>query len=276
MDAPQLIATAWNLLFDVIAASVILILGWTVAGFAARSVRRIAQHQPRFDRTLADVAARATRWLVLAITLVAVLGRFGVQTTSIVAVLGAAGLAVGLALQGALSNVASGALLLTLRPFSLGDAVEIGGTGGTVEEIGLFATRLRAWDGVMVHLPNNAVWGQQIRNMSQASSRRIDLEVGIGYGDDVAEATRIALNLLEAEPRIVNEPAPEVTVASLGADAVNLRLRAWTAPADLYATTNDLNAAVKQAFDEAGIGIPFPQRDLHIVQDGPIQVTQVD
>lgn len=255
MDTLTLVTTGWNLLLDVISASLILVIGWAIAGLASRTVRRVTARQPRLDRTLAEFAARGSRWLVLAITLVAVLGRFGVQTTSIVAVLGAAGLTIGLALQGTLSNVASGALLLTLRPFSLGDAVEIGATKGTVEEMGLFTTRIRAWDGVMVHIPNNAVWGPHIRNMSQASDGRIDVEVGVGSGGDVAEATRIVLGLLDAEPRILDEPAPEVTVVSLGANAVKLRLRAWTAPADLPGTTSDLQAAVQHALDEAGMGI---------------------
>jgi len=276
MDRALLTSTALNLVVDVVAALVILIIGWAVAGWAARTVRRIGDRSDRFDRTLVDLAARVFRWLVLVFVVVAVLGRFGIQTTSIVAVLGAAGLAVGLALQGTLSNVASGAMLLALRPFRLGDAVEIGSVGGSVEEMGLFATKLRGWDGVVVHLPNNAVWGQQIRNMSQATARRIDLEIGIGYGDDVGRALELTQGCLAEESRVMQDPAPSVTVEALGADAVQIRVRAWTAPADLGATRHDLLLALKHTLDDAGIDIPYPQRSVHITQQEPIRVTQVD
>jgi small conductance mechanosensitive channel len=197
-----------------------------------------------------------------------------VKTTSLVALLGAAGLAVGLALQGALSNVAAGVMILGLRPFRLGDAVDIGGTVGAVEEIGLFSTRLRTFDGVVVHQPNSNIWGSEIKNFSQAEGRRVDLIVGIGYDDDVGEAIRIAHGLLEGDERVRAEPAPMVAVESLGADSVNLMLRYWTAPADFFPTKLDLTRSVKEAFDAADIGIPFPQRDLHLIQDGPIEVRQ--
>lgn len=275
MDLNEFGRIALDLGVRVVAAAVILVAGWIVAGWAGRTVRRAAERNERFDRTLASVAARIVRWGVLAFTIIAVLGRFGVQTTSLVAVLGAAGLAVGLALQGALSNVAAGTMILGLRPFRLGDAVDIGGTVGTVEDIGLFATRLKTFDGVVVHQPNSNIWGSEIKNFSQAELRRVDVPVGIGYDDDVAKAMEIAQGVLDADARILDEPATLVAVDSLGDDAVNLLVRGWTRPGDYFATKLDLTRKVKLAFDEAGIGIPFPQRDLHLIQDGPIEVAQI-
>ena len=275
MNAPDLATLALGLAVDLVAAIVILLIGWLIAGWASGAVRRAGERSDRFDRTLTSVFVRAVRWGILAITLVAVLGRFGVQTTSIIAVLGAAGLAIGLALQGALSNVAAGVMILGLRPFRLGDAVDIGGTLGTVDEIGLFATKLTTFDGVVVHQPNSNIWGSEIKNYSQAQLRRVDIPVGIGYGDDVAKAMEIAQGVLDADERILDEPATLIAVDALGDNAVNLLIRGWTQPGDFFATKLDLTGRIKEAFDGAGIGIPFPQRDLHLVQDGPIRVEQV-
>jgi small conductance mechanosensitive channel len=275
MNAPDLANLALSLAVDLLAAVVILVVGWLVAGWAAGAVRRAGERSERFDRTLTSVFVRLVRWTILAVTLIAVLGRFGVQTTSIIAVLGAAGLAIGLALQGALSNVAAGVMILGLRPFRLGDAVDIGGTMGTVEEIGLFATRLTTFDGVVVHQPNANIWGSEIRNFSQAQLRRVDVPVGIGYGDDVARAMEVAKSVLDAEERILDDPEPLVAVDALGDDAVNLLVRGWTQPADFLATKLDLTRSLKEALDGAGVGIPYPQRDLHLIQDGPIEIKQV-
>ncbi|NBC96775.1 MAG: mechanosensitive ion channel [Deinococcus-Thermus bacterium] len=275
MNAPDLADLALGLAVDVVAAIVILLVGWLIAGWASGAVRRAGERSDRFDRTLTSVFVRLVRWGILAITLVAVLGRFGVQTTSIIAVLGAAGLAIGLALQGALSNVAAGVMILGLRPFRLGDAVDIGGTLGTVDEIGLFATKLTTFDGVVVHQPNSNIWGSEIKNYSQAQLRRVDIPVGIGYGDDVAKAMEIAQGVLDAEERILDEPATLIAVDALGDNAVNVLIRGWTQPGDFFATKLDLTRRIKEAFDDAGIGIPFPQRDLHLIQDGPIRVEQV-
>lgn len=275
MDLNDLGRVALELGVNVVAAVAILVVGWIVAGWAGRMVQKSTERNERFDRTLATIFARVVRWGILAFTIVAVLGRFGVQTTSLVALLGAAGLAIGLALQGALSNVAAGVMILGLRPFRLGDAVDIGGTLGTVEDIGLFSTRLKTFDGVVVHQPNSNIWGAEIKNYSQAELRRVDVPVGIGYGDDVAKAMEIAQGVLDAEERILDEPATLIAVDSLGDNAVNLLVRGWTKPADFLATKLDLTRQIKLAFDEAGIGIPFPQRDLHLIQDGPIEVKQI-
>lgn len=275
MELNEVGRIALDLGVRVVAATVILVVGWIVAGWAGGTVRRAAERNERIDRTLASVASRIVRWGILAFTLIAVLSRFGVQTTSLVALLGAAGLAIGLALQGALSNVAAGVMILGLRPFRLGDAVDIGGTVGTVDDIGLFATRLTTFDGVVVHQPNSNIWGAEIKNYSQSRLRRVDVPVGIGYGDDVAKAMEIARGVLDGDDRILDDPATLIAVDSLGDNSVNLMIRGWTTPGDWFATKLDLTRKVKLAFDEAGIGIPFPQRDLHLIQDGPLEVKQI-
>jgi len=272
MNLDDIGSLALALAVDVLAGIAILVVGWIVANWASGMVRRAGERSERFDRTLTSVFVRFVRWTILAVTLVAVLGRFGVQTTSIIAVLGAAGLAIGLALQGALSNVAAGVMILGLRPFRLGDAVDIGGTMGVVEDMGLFVTKLKAFDGVVIHQPNSNIWGAEIKNFSQAELRRVDLVVGIGYGDDVRKAIEVAQGVLDADERILDEPETLIAVDSLGDSSVNLLIRGWTKAGDFFMTKLDLTRAVKEAFDEAGIAIPFPQRDLHIVQDTPVEV----
>ncbi len=264
----SLAAVAARLGVDLVAAVVILIVGWILAGWAGAVVRRAASGSGRLDGTVATVLGRVARWTVLAFTVIAVLGRFGVQTTSLVALLGAAGLAIGLALQGALSNIAAGVLLLALKPFRVGDAVDISGTAGVVDDMGLFVTRLTSFDGVPLFVPNSNVWGKQVSNYSQAGRRRNDLVVGIGYGDDVARAMAVLQELVADEPRALQDPAPLVAVESLGESSVNLLLRYWTAAGDLFATRFDLTRAVKERFDAEGISIPYPQRDLHVVEGG--------
>jgi len=251
---------------DVVAAVAILVVGWLIARWAAVLTRRIAERTGRLDRTVTNLLARLARWTVLAFTLIAVLGRFGVQTASLVALLGAAGLAIGLALQGALSNVAAGVMLIALRPFNVGDAVDIAGISGVVDDMNLFATGLTGFDGVPQHVPNGNIWGKAIKNFSQADRRRNDLVVGIGYGDDIGAALEVVQGLLAGEARVLDEPAPLVAVQSLGDSSVNLLMRYWTLAADFYATQLDLTRAVKEHFDAGGISIPFPQRDLHLVE----------
>ena len=261
MNVDQLVDLGLN----VVGAVAILVVGWVVAGWVERLVRSSTKRNARIDATLATVFARVARWGVLAFTLIAVLDRFGVQTTSLVALLGAAGLAIGLALQGALSNVAAGVMILGLRPFRIGDAVDIGGSMGLVEDVGLFATKLRSFEGVPIFMPNGRIWGNEIKNFSGAERRRIDLTVGVGYGDDLDRALGALRAVVAAEPRVLADPEPLVKVNGLGDSAVDLLVRVWTLPADFLATQMDLTKAVKERLDAEGISIPFPQRDVHYV-----------
>lgn len=272
LDASRLTELWVQYGLSVVGAILILITGWVVASWAARLTRAGLSRSGRVDDTVAVVLSRVVRWLVLAFTLVAVLNRFGVQTTSIVALLGAAGLAVGLALQGTLSNVAAGIMVLMLRPFRLGDAVDIGGTSGTVEDIGLFTTRITSFDGVVVHVPNGQVWGEKIQNYTQAGKRRFDLVVGIGYGDDIGKALNAMRAVVSSDERVLADPEPMYVVTELGDSAVNVMARYWTAPDDYWPARFELTRSVKERFDAEGIAIPFPQRDLHLAPGATLKV----
>ena len=247
---------------QVIGALVTLIVGYLVA----RLVRRLAKRW--LART--DVAVAIQRFVsqlayvgILVFAVLATLARFGVQTTSFVAVLGAAGFAIGFALQGALGNFAAGVLLLILRPFKIGDFVEAGGVTGIVQDITLFTTVLATPDNVKVLVPNGRITGDVIRNYAGYDTRRVDLSIGIGYGESIDEASSAALEVVRADERVLADPAPAVMVNELADSSVNLTVRYWVNGADYWATRFDLMRRLKEAFDERGIEIPFPQRVVH-------------
>jgi small conductance mechanosensitive channel len=259
----------WGL--DVLGALTILAVGWLVAGWAAGLVRKAAGRNERLDKAIVTVLSRLTRFGIIAVTFYAVLSQFGVDMAAFLAVFGAAGLAVGLALQGTLSNVAAGVMLLGLRPFRVGDAIDIEGTMGVVDDIGLFATQMRTFDGIPQHVPNSQVWGNAIKNFSTAENRRIDLVVGIGYQDDMKRALDVLREVIEADERVLAEPAAEYGVDSLGDSSVNLLGRYCVARADFLSAKMAITQQVKERFDAEGISIPFPQRDVHLFQDAPIE-----
>ena len=250
---------------DIVGAIVLLIIGWTVAGWARRGVRHALERVPRMDETLKPFLAKLVWYVIMAFVLVAVLNQFGVQTTSVIAILGAAGLAIGLALQGTLANVASGVMLLFLRPFNIGDYVDAGGIAGTVVEIGLFNTEIKTRKGLCLIVPNKIIWESPITNFSRNPTRRFDITVGISYGDDVNGATDLLMGLLTGDERILDDPEPLAVVEELGDSAVIINLRAWTRAEDFWAAVWDLKKAIKVELEVAGYSIPFPQRDIHIV-----------
>jgi small conductance mechanosensitive channel len=253
---------------DAIGALAILIVGWIVANALSRSVRNKLAKSGRIDPTLRPVIGNMVRYLILILVLIAVLAQFGVQTASIIAVLGAAGLAIGLALQGTLQNIAAGFMLLFLRPFNVGDYIDAGGVAGTAEEIGLFVTTLMTPDGVFITVPNSQIWNSSIKNFSRNPTRRIDLTVGIGYDDDIGKGQEVLMGLATNDSRVLKDPAPQVLVTSLGDSSVNLNLRIWTAGSDYWPTLFDLTKAAKLEIEAAGLSIPYPQRDLHIIDGG--------
>jgi small conductance mechanosensitive channel len=250
----------------IVSATITLTIGWILSRWLARMVRSLALRSARVDEAIGAVLARVVRLAVLVTVLLAVLDRFGVQTTSVVALLGAAGLAIGLALQGSLSNVAAGVMILGLRPFKLGDAVDIAGTSGVVEDIGLFVTQLKTFDGLAVFLPNSRVWGTEITNFARNDHRRLDLSFGIGYSDDTAKALQILQELVEVDDRIFDEPAPLVALESLGDSSVNLLVRSWVHRSDLFGVKLDLTRNTKERFDAEGISFPFPRRTVHLIR----------
>ena len=253
---------------DIVGAIVMLVVGWTIAGWVRRGVRHALEREPRMDETLKPFLAKLVWYLIMIFVMVAVLNQFGVQTTSLIAVLGAAGLAIGLALQGTLANIASGVMLLFLRPFNIGDYVDAAGIAGTVVEIGLFNTEIKTNIGLCLIVPNSTIWASPITNFSRNPTRRFDLSVGIGYDDDVDGALALLAGLLDGDGRVLDDPESLVVVHELGDSAVIIKLQGWTKAGDYWNTVWDLNKAIKIDLQAAGYSIPFPQRDIHIVSGG--------
>ncbi|MEM6902407.1 MAG: mechanosensitive ion channel domain-containing protein [Pseudomonadota bacterium] len=251
---------------DVIGAFVILIFGLIAAGWVGRAVRTALSRVKRVDSMLRGFFASLAKYAVIAITVIAVLERFGVETTSFVAIIGAAGLAIGLALQGTLSNVAAGVMLLLFRPFKTGDYVEAAGLSGTVADVSLFTTELTTPDNVQIVVPNGDIWGAAIKNFSHHETRRVQLVVGIGYGDDMDKAMGLLQDVIKADERIHADPEPFVAVSNLGSSSVDITLRVWCAADDFWPITFSLPKAVKESFDKNGVSIPFPQQDVHMHQ----------
>ena len=251
--------------FDIAGALIILVVGWIIAGWCNRYLRRSLKRSERIEPTLVPFIASIVRYAILIFVFIAVLAQFGVQTTSIIAVLGAAGLAIGFALQGTLQNIAAGFMLLFLRPFRVGDYIEAGGAGGTVEEIGLFLTTMTSIDGLYLAVPNSQLWGSTVTNWSRATVRRVDMAFGIGYGDDMGKGLEILTKMATADARVHKDPEPVIAVHSLGESSVDLKLRFWCDPGDYWGLTWDFNRAGKERLEAAGLSIPYPQRDVHLI-----------
>jgi small conductance mechanosensitive channel len=250
---------------SIVSAIMILIAGFILASWTGRVVRRRLEAVERFDGTLVPIIAQVVRYSILVFTVILVLAQFGIQTTSIIAVLGAAGIAVGLALQGTLQNVAAGLMLLLLRPFQVGDYIETPATAGSVEEIGLFMTRLCTWKGIFVTVPNGQIWSGSIINYSRNPTRLLVLAVGISYDDDIDKALKVVLDTARKEERVLDTPEPVAMVVGYGDSSVDLQLRAWISRDDFWDVKWTLNRAVKYALDKAGITIPYPH--LQVIEE---------
>ena len=235
-----------------------LIIGFWLSGRAAKFIRVQTGKISRVDPTLSPILASIARYAGLILTFVVALGQFGIQTTSIIAVLGAAGLAIGLALQGTLSNVAAGIMLLLLRPFGVGDWIEANGISGTVREIGLFATQIDTFENVYISVPNSSIWSSIIINHSRHDERRMDIDIGIGYESDLDVAEQALMSLCEDE-RIQKTPAPVFLVVAYGDSAITVRLRLYAKYSDYFQLNWDLNRRLKGTLDTHNIEIPFPQ-----------------
>ncbi|WP_299966213.1 mechanosensitive ion channel domain-containing protein [uncultured Roseobacter sp.] len=244
------------------AAVGILIIGWIVSAWLQRRVQNLGRRHRHLDDTLFDFLSSIIRYVVLGFTVLFVLNTFGVRTTSVVAVIGAAGLAIGLALQGTLSNVAAGVMLILFRPIKLGDFVEVGGEMGTIKAITLNFTELADLSNVQVIIPNSEVWGNVITNYSANNKRRAEWTFGVGYGVNLGEAQRIILDTIMADPRSDAEPEPFIQVNNLGDSSVDFLVRVWVDAAEYFAYQADMKRAVKEALDAGGIDIPFPTRTI--------------
>lgn len=263
VDAAVALVSNWGI--QVIGAIVLLIVGRWVAGFVGRGVRRSLE-KAKVDTALVQFFGGMAHYVVLAVVVIAVLSLFGIETTSLVAVLGAAGLAVGLALQGTLSSFAAGVMLLLFRPFKIGDFVEIAGSAGSVFELGIFSTSLNTGDNIRITIPNSAVYGQVIKNYSTNETRRIDLVIGVSYGDELGKAAQIIQDVLAKDSRVLAEPASTVAVSELGDSSVNFVVRPWVKGGDYWPARFDLVRAIKEGLEAGGCSIPFPQRDLHVIE----------
>jgi small conductance mechanosensitive channel len=255
--------TDWGL--KVIGALVVLIIGRMIAKAIRKGVRK-ALERGKMDPTLVPFVSSLTYYLVMAFVLIAVLGMIGIETASMIAVLGAAGLAVGLALQGTLANFASGVMLLVFRPFHKGDFIEAAGVAGSVDTVGIFTTTLNTPDNVRIVLPNGTVWGQTIKNYATNPTRRVDLVMGISYDDDIGKAMETINRVLDNEPRLLKDPAPTVAVSELADSSVNLVVRPWCAKEDYWGVYFDLTRAMKEELEKSGCSIPYPQTDVHLHQ----------
>ena len=258
----ELLAIALSSSVNILAGLGTIIIGFWLSSKAASIVRKQMSTLQRVDKTLAPILASIIRYTGFILTLVVALGQFGVQTTSIIAVLGAAGLAIGLALQGTLSNVASGIMLLLLRPFSVGDWIETNSISGTVREIGLFATQIDTFDNIYITVPNSSIWSATIINNSRHHIRRMDLDIGIGYNSDLNEVEK-ALITLTKDKRILSDPEPQFLVVDYADSAILVRLRLYAQYEDFFALNWDLKRRLKPLLDAHNIEIPFPQRVVH-------------
>lgn len=246
------------LIVSAVQALIFLIVGWFVAGALSGFVRRSLTRNPRFDETLAGFFASVVKWLVLAAVLIAVLQIFGFEATSLIAVLGAATLAIGLALQGTFADLAAGVMLIAFRPYKLGQYVDIGGTAGTIKDLNLFTTELVTPDNVQIIMPNGKAWGSIITNYSAHPTRRLDLSFGIDYGDDPEKAMSIISEIAAADSRVHDDPAPWVRVVNLGDSSVDLGVRLWCDAGDYWELKFEMTKRVKEAFDKNGVSIPYP------------------
>ena len=258
----QPVATDWGI--KVIAAVVIFIIGRWIAKGVRRGVRRMMEKSGA-DPIIIGFVGSIVYIALLAFVVVAALGQLGIQTTSFIAILGAAGLAIGLALQGSLANFAAGFLMIIFRPFKVGDFVEAAGVAGVVKDMQIFTTTMKTGDNKTIIIPNAKLSGDNIINYSAEENRRVDMTVGVAYDADLSKVRDVLNDIISKDDRILSDPPPLVVVGELADSSVNFIVRLWTKSENYWGVNFDTNESIKNRFDEAGIGIPFPQRDIHIV-----------
>lgn len=247
----------------IVGALVALFFGWIVAGWISRTALKAAKSR-NLDATLSRFFSNMVRYLVLTAVVLSVLGVFGIETSSFAAIIGAAGLAVGLAFEGTLSNFAAGIMLLVFRPFKIDDVVEAGGTFGVVVEIELFTTTIKTLDNQKIIVPNKAIFGGTIKNIGAYPERRVDIDVGCDYGADIDDCRAALEEALPLIDKALKEPAPQIFLSSLGGSSVDWQVRVWCKTEDYWDVHQSTIRAVKKVLDEKGIGIPFPQMDVHL------------
>ncbi len=247
-------------------AIAILIIGMWVSRLITKGVMKVFQKKD-FDPTLSKFLGSIIKAMLYLVVIIAALNQAEIETTSLVAIIGAAGLAIGFALQGSLGNFASGVMLIIFRPIKVGDFVEIAGVMGSIEEIGIFTTTLTTPDNKVIIVPNSGVTGGNITNFSAKDTRRVDMVFGIGYSDDIDKARNVIKDILDNDSRVLKDPPLQISVAELADSSVNFTVRPWVNSADYWGVYFDTHEAVKKKFDEMGVSIPFPQTDVHLFQN---------
>ncbi len=263
IDIQQLIETyvlPWGI--NIVMALAIFLIGKLIVKVLVQFAKKVMV-KAKVDNILVNFIGSIINAILLLFVVIAALDQLGVETTSLIALIGAAGLAVGLALQGTLQNLASGVMLIIFRPFNDGDFIEAAGVSGIVEEIGIFTTTMRTGDNREIIIPNGEIFGGTITNYSKRSTRRVDMVFGIGYDDDIKKAKEIISKILDEDERILKDPAPTVAVGELADSSVNFNVRPWCATSEYWNVYSDTQEKVKLAFDAEGISIPYPQMDVH-------------
>ncbi len=267
MEMSSLLDKVWELVtiygIKVLAAIVIFVVGRWVAKLLSNLIRKMMR-KGDVDQTIRRFVANMAYIVLMVFVVLAALSQLGIQTTSFIAILGAAGLAIGLALQGSLANFAAGFLMILFRPIRVGDYIEGAGTAGTVEEIAIFTTTLVTPDNKTVIIPNGALTGDNIVNWTIKGTRRVDMVMGIGYEDDIDKAKQIMQDVMAQDDRILKDPAPQIAVSELADSSVNFVVRPWANSSDYWGVYMTMMEKFKKAFDDNGISIPFPQRDVHV------------
>ncbi|MDR0719485.1 MAG: mechanosensitive ion channel [Treponema sp.] len=259
---------------SLLTAVVIIIGGRILFLLVDKLILRIASEKMNFDKSVAAVLRVVLNYGIVIVCAIMVLEKLGINTTSLIAILGTAGVAIGLALKDTLGNIAAGIILLFLRPFKVGDFIEFGSVTGGVKEIGLFSTILETGDGVFISAPNSTVWGVPLKNYSRNGRRRMELAVSIRYSDSIDTAFEVLRNIIDAESRFLKEPVPQIMVQSMGESSINIMLRAW-APGDVYWQIYwDQMKNIKEQIEAAGLVIPFPQREITITGNPHINVNE--
>ncbi|MGB0417075.1 MAG: mechanosensitive ion channel family protein, partial [Coraliomargarita sp.] len=264
--ADRLIRAVADYGLKVLAAIVILVIGL----WLAKKIKGLLQSimlKKGVEETLVGFFGNMAYGAIVVFVVIAAISKLGVETTSFAAVIAAAGLAIGLALQGSLSNFASGVLIIIFKPFKTGDFISAGGETGIVVEVSLLTTELKTPDNIGIILPNSAAMGGSIKNFSKHPTRRVDMTIGVGYGDDLNKAKTIIEELIAKDERVLKDPEPQVAVANLGDSSVDFVVRPWVNSADFWGFKFDFTKAVKELFDAEGVSIPFPQRDIHVFQE---------
>jgi small conductance mechanosensitive channel len=249
----------------IIAAIIIFVVGRWIAKALKNVIKRMMA-KGNVDEILVSFVGNLTYIALLAFVIIAALNQLGIQTTSFIAIIGAAGLAIGLALQGSLANFAAGVLMIIFRPFKVGDYIEGAGVAGAVEKVHIFTTQLKTPDNKTIIIPNAKIMGDNITNYSAKDTRRVDMVIGVGYGDDLKKVREILEDILAKDDRILKDPAPTIGVLELGDNSVNFAVRPWVKREDYWGAYFDVTETVKRRFDEEGISIPYPQRDVHLYE----------